>query len=256
MHPPAPAAPGLDVLDLPGREERLGDVDHAAVLRDLRPLRDARLSLVSLVGSRGYGLHTPASDYDYRGVYLAPTETLLGIGRPAEQLEAKEPDACIYELDKFVRLAINANPNILEILYADALVIDPVGRRLVENRHLFLSQRARQSYGGYVVQQLRRATQGRGDALYVRRREKAIRHLFRLFEQGIELLETGQLRVRVSDPEAIRAKSALTDAELETEMARLDERLQKLVSPLPDRPDHDAIDELVRSIRLETLRTG
>lgn len=243
----------LDVLDLPGRADRLGDLDHADVLRGLRPLKGAQLSLVSLVGSRGYGLHTPESDFDYRGVYLAPTSALLGISRPAEQLEAKEPDTCVYELDKFVQLAIKANPNIIEILYADAVVIDPVGRRLVENRHLFLSQRARHSYGGYVVQQLRRATQGRGDALYVRRREKAIRHLFRLYEQGRTLLETGELQVRVSDPEAIRAKAKLTDAELEVEMGRLDEELMNLESPLPKGPDYEAIDALVRDIRLEAL---
>lgn len=247
------AAAAPQVLSLPGRADRLGEVDHEGVLRALPQLAGAQLSLISLVGSRGYGLHTPESDFDYRGFYLAPTESLLGLGRPTEQLEAKDPDTCIFELDKFVHLAMNANPNVLEILFADALIIDPVGAELVANRGLFLSQRARKSYGGYVVQQLRRATQGRGDALYVRRREKAIRHLFRLYEQGKGLLESGELQVRVADPEAIRAKSLLSDAELQEEMARLDSEMMELDSLLPEQPDHEAIDALVRRIRLRNL---
>mgnify|MGYP001501964861 CR=1 FL=1 len=33
-----------------------------------------------LVGSRAHGLSTETSDYDYRGVFVQPTETILSLG--------------------------------------------------------------------------------------------------------------------------------------------------------------------------------
>jgi predicted nucleotidyltransferase len=37
-----------------------------------------RTILLALTGSRGYGLDTPASDYDYRGVFIATEPYYLG----------------------------------------------------------------------------------------------------------------------------------------------------------------------------------
>jgi uncharacterized protein len=95
---------------------------------------------------------------DVRGICLPPREALLGLAR-FEQHEIPDEDTVIYDLRKFCRLALKANPNILEMLFVpeDAILeIDEYGKGLIENRHLFLSTRVVHTYSGYAFSQLKR----------------------------------------------------------------------------------------------------
>ena len=83
---------------------------------------NARCILKVVAGSRAYGTNTEDSDYDYRGICIQPKKYLLGLDK-FEQHEEKEPDTVIYSLEKFVRLALQNNPNILEILFALMFVL-------------------------------------------------------------------------------------------------------------------------------------
>ena len=110
-----------------------------------------------ICGSVSYGLNTPESDVDKKGVTITPKEYFYGL-KTFEQQEYGA-DEVIYSLHKFVRLAFDANPNILEILYTDPkniLFINKYGKKLRENRHLFLTTRVRHSFGGYSHAQLKR----------------------------------------------------------------------------------------------------
>src|SRR5690606_19531675 len=69
-----------------------------------------------VVGSRAYGLETDASDTDVRGVYLAPLDMPLSLFGAPEQFEDNGTQTCYWELQKFVVMALKANPNILECL--------------------------------------------------------------------------------------------------------------------------------------------
>jgi hypothetical protein len=76
-----------------------------------------------IVGSRAYGLEEESSDVDRRGIYLPPASlqwSLLGV---PEQLERQETQECYWELEKFLRLALRANPNVLECLYTPLVLI-------------------------------------------------------------------------------------------------------------------------------------
>lgn len=56
-------------------------------------------------------------------------------------------------------LLINCNPNTIELLGCKPehyFLLTDVGRQMIENRGLFLSQKAVASFGGYATQQLRR----------------------------------------------------------------------------------------------------
>lgn len=111
-------------------------------------------------GSRLYGTSRPDSDWDLRGVCRMPPQALLGLMRFDQyQVHNDEEDTCIYGLTKFFALALDANPNILDILCAQPgvwLSPTPEWQRMYEGRHLFLSQKLRHTFSGYAVSQLKR----------------------------------------------------------------------------------------------------
>lgn len=110
-------------------------------------------------GSHAYGLNTPISDIDIKGVAVPPRRYLHGFADAFEQAESKDPNMVVYEIRKFFRLAADSNPNIIEVLWTDESdwrVITPAGRRLVEARSLFLSRKAKHTFCGYAVSQLKR----------------------------------------------------------------------------------------------------
>jgi len=215
------------------------------------PLSGHQVSLMCLTGSRAYGMAHDGSDADYRGFYLAPSERFLGLGAPQEQLEKNDPDLTIFEIAKFCRLAQAANPNVFEVLYAPVMCEDEIGSLIRENRRLFLSQRVRTTYTGYAHGQFKKLQAK--DVKRPEKREKFARHLFRLFEQGHQLLAEGDLTLRVSDPERLRELSKAPLEVIKKEFDRLDAEVRGMSSSLPEKPDYKAIDKLVREIRLEDL---
>jgi hypothetical protein len=71
-----------------------------------------------VVGSRAYGLDHDDSDTDRRGVYLAPADLQWSLFGAPEQFEDNATQSCYWELQKFLIMALKANPNILESLYS------------------------------------------------------------------------------------------------------------------------------------------
>lgn len=65
----------------------------------------------------------------------------------------------IFELRKFVSLAKECNPNIIELLFvdeSDVLLETPWWARVGEQRELFLSKRAKFTFSGYAMAQLKK----------------------------------------------------------------------------------------------------
>lgn len=83
---------------------------------------------------------------------------MLGLSN-FEQVVNTETDTTVYSFNKLVNLLINCNPNTIELLGCKPehyFLLTDVGRQMIENRGLFLSQKAVASFGGYATQQLRR----------------------------------------------------------------------------------------------------
>jgi predicted nucleotidyltransferase len=116
--------------------------------------------LASRAGSHAYGTNIEGSDEDFRGVAIAPREYYLGFVKTFEQAEQREPyDSVIYELRKFMRLAADCNPSILELLFvdeSDVIFANEAGCALRDNAHLFLSKKAQYTFTGYAISQLGR----------------------------------------------------------------------------------------------------
>lgn len=120
--------------------------------------------LLGLSGSRAYGTFIEGvSDYEYKGICIPPKDYWLGF----KQFEQKDsgwateegifsqldraPDSVIYSLKKYLSLATNANPNILELLFLEDYQYswkESEGIKLIENRNLFLTKKVKYSYSG------------------------------------------------------------------------------------------------------------
>lgn len=114
-----------------------------------------------VAGSHLYGLNTPSSDLDERGVYLESLEDALNInGRQNTELADDKQNIKYYSLGKFLKLAAECNPNIIELLYLpeDAILFkSPLYDELVEHREWFLSKKAAHTFKGYAYSQIQRA---------------------------------------------------------------------------------------------------
>lgn len=113
---------------------------------------------LTLGGSHAYGTNTDTSDVDIRGCALNSGSDLLGLTN-FEQVVNTETDTTVYAFNKLVSLLLNCNPNTIELLGCKPehyFKITPIGQEMIDNRKLFLSKRAVNSFGGYATQQLRR----------------------------------------------------------------------------------------------------
>lgn len=114
--------------------------------------------LLGLGGSHAYGTNVEGSDIDIRGIALNSKSDILGSSN-FEQVVNEATDTTIYSLRKIVSLLSSCNPNTIEILGLKPdhyLYLSPIGQELLDNKKLFLSKRAIQSFGGYAFAQLRR----------------------------------------------------------------------------------------------------
>lgn len=144
------------------------------------------LILFVIAGSRSYGLNTPESDVDVKGVCIPPVDRYKLGFRGFEQTDGKDQiaqlkyllnaeeqevaektslEGTVYDLGKFVGLSTKANPNILEALFcdeSDIRFVTDAGERLREHRDLFLTKKAAHSYSGYAFSQMERIRTHRG----------------------------------------------------------------------------------------------
>ena len=110
-------------------------------------------------GSHSYGMATEHSDLDVRGIFIAPPEYTIGCLKNVEQVEVPGEDTVIFELGKFVSLAAQCNPNIIELLFsdeADILHTSPAFEQLKAHRNLFISKAAKFRFSGYAMAQMKR----------------------------------------------------------------------------------------------------
>jgi predicted nucleotidyltransferase len=244
------------------------------------PFWEAGLIFRVRSGSHAYGLAVATSDEDSRGVCIPPKRLLLGLGT-FEQRESTGGDHVTYALAKFVRLALQGNPNIIETLFTPqehVLFQNELGSKLVAARESFLSRRVGERFAGYAKAQLtrmrnhHRALRDPGaSAERLARRNPAraelerahgfdtkhAMHLVRLLRMGNEVLVTGVVHVHRADAEELLAirQGAWTFEEVIAESERLMDSLAHASagSPLPEAPDERAADDLVVELHERAL---
>lgn len=127
---------------------------------------------VTLHGSQAYGLANEFSDVDVKGICIPPREVEYNLYHRFEQAEnpvgleaqlshlknPKNPkfESSVYSLRKFFLLAAEVNPNIIELLWTDPkdhFVFKSPMEKIIANRNLFLSNKARYTFAGYACAQ-------------------------------------------------------------------------------------------------------
>lgn len=143
------------------------------------PHLDGRIIFLTLGGSYSYGTNVETSDVDVRGCALNSPSDLLGL-TSFEQVVNTQTDTTVYSFNKLVSLLLNCNPNTIEMLGCKPehyFYLTDIGKEMIDNRKLFISKRAVQSFGGYATQQLRRLENAVArDKLSQARREEHIRN--------------------------------------------------------------------------------
>ena len=136
--------------------ELLANKDYAFLTES--PLLGNNILLLTLGGSHAYGTNVETSDIDVRGITYNPVDSLLG-NRVFEQYEDEATDTVVYGLNKMFKLLLECNPNTIEQLGSKPehyIILNDDGKKLIENRKIFLSKRAIYTFGGYANSQLRR----------------------------------------------------------------------------------------------------
>jgi predicted nucleotidyltransferase len=233
-----------------------GGLSESGVL-DARTDLYQRVIYRCIIGSQAYGLADIESDIDRRGIYLPAADQHWSLYGVPEQLENEATQEAYWELQKFLVLALKANPNILECLYSPLVeTVTPLAEELLAMREIFLSRIVYQTFNGYVLSQFKKMQadlRNQGQVKW-----KHVMHLIRLLLSGIHVLQHGFVPVRVDEHR--EQLLAIKRGELpweETEKwrlalhAELDQAFA--ATKLPERPDYEKANAfLIKARRLAT----
>lgn len=213
-----------------------------------------------VIGSRAYGLADDASDVDRRGFYLPPAELHWSLYGVPEQIENDATQEAYWEVQKFLILALKANPNVLECLYTPLVeTTSELVDELLAMRSIFLSKLVYQTYNGYVMSQFKKMQadlRNQGKVKW-----KHVMHLIRLLLSGVQVLKEGFVPVRVDEHrDQLLAIKRGEVAWEETEKWRksLHNEFDAALSAtnLPERPDYEKANQWLLKARQSAVKSA
>jgi predicted nucleotidyltransferase len=240
---------------------------------------DRHTIFLTLAGSHAHGTARDGSDVDLRGVCIAPLSVRLSLFTAFEQYEGPlrgelaasvlprlqahpiasrgldvKTECVIFDIAKFAGLCSAANPNALEILFADEkdwVFETPTWRRLQGERHRFLTRKVQQTFLGYAMAQLRKIKTHRA-WLFNPPTKKPSREDFGLPVSGGTLGRDDQSRIEESIADKIRSYGIDNiDMPKSTRIA-VQERLDAFFRDVLSDSDED-IDDRMRAVASHAL---
>ena len=153
-----------------------------------------RVLLCGVTGSHYYGFPSPDSDLDLKGIYLAPTRQLLGLGSPADVFdritlfEGAEHDITLTEARQALDLLLRGNGNMLErITTPYQLFPTPELDQLRALARGTLSRKYFRHYQGFFRGMCREHERAE------RPSAKTLLYAYRVALTGVHLLQTGEV---------------------------------------------------------------
>ena len=206
-----------------------------------------------VIGSQAYGLASEGSDIDHRGIYLPPADLHWSLYGVPDQLENDDTQEAYWEIQKFLVLALKANPNVLECLFTPMIEkATPLAEKLLAMKSIFLSRMVYQTYNGYVLSQFKKMQadiRNKGQVKW-----KHVMHLIRLLLSGISIMREGFVPVRVDEYRekllAIR-RGEVQWEEVENWRKGLHQEFNAASEKtiLPERPDYEKANALLIEAR-------
>ena len=256
-------------------------IDVEAKLRAKVQSHPRPLLFATLSGAHLYGIPSPDSDYDLRGVHLLPAGEVLGLDAGLETIELSnkqtmladgmEFDIVSHDLKKFIGLMLKKNGYILEQLLSPLVVhTTPVHAELKALAPGVITKHHAHHYLGFAE------TQWRLFAKENPPRIKPLLYVYRVLLTGIHLMRTGTVNANLVElneefklpfvPDLIarktggREQSTLSAADMAFHEARYTQLVRALeeardASQLPEMPTaHAALHDLLIRTRLATVR--
>jgi hypothetical protein len=228
--------------------------------------------LRTVVGSGVHGIAIEnQDDHDEMGVYVELPPAVLGIGHADGHYVARtvpegrrsqhgDTDLVLYSLRRYLALVATGNPTALLPLFAPAEAVlrcTGLGRDLREFGPRLLSRQAGRRFLGYLDSQRQRLL-GQDRRHLPNRPELVARygfdtkyasHALRLGMQGVEVMRTGRLTLPLPERDRAQVLSVKRgEVTLESTLAVIDGYAAELAellaaghSPLPERPDLEAV---------------
>ena len=227
-------------------------------------------------GSNLHGLNLPGKDdQDELGICVEDLPYAMGftefeqyIYRTAAEREgyhnapsqAGDLDLTIYSLRKFLRLAMQGNPQLVQSLFVPhnlCLYRNALGAHLQELAPAIISRKAGSRYLGYLEAQRQRLLGKRGQKKTNRPELEAkygfdtkyAMHIIRLGLQGVELLSTGKLTLPMTESQRVYTYAVRTGEvplqDVLTKAGELERELKDLTtssSPLQAEPDRERVE--------------
>lgn len=259
-----------------------------------------KVILMVMGGSRAYGINSENSDIDLRGVHVDNAYSYLALEPLVESIDNKlggwfsDPkmwlnhshllsipkEGVSYDIIKFLKLAISGNPNILDVLFADesdVIFATPNGKKILENRQIFLSSKACFSaFRGYAEFELRKtfklleaagngtapaalATGANAPQMHANylQASKHAAHTVRILESFRELISTGVYRTKRPNASVLKdiRNGNWTIPFMNDFIKSILEEVQelKLKSPLPAEVNISKVNELCVEILTSEL---
>ena len=102
------------------------------------------------------------SDMDYRGIYFAPYDDVLGLGdNYQEEISDEKHDETYWEFGKWMSLIAKGNPSALESLFVpEEMIVGPVAdeiQSVMKHRNEFISKEVVKALSGYAFNQIKKA---------------------------------------------------------------------------------------------------
>lgn len=229
--------------------------------------------LRTVVGSGVHGVAIEGTDdHDEMGVYIEYPERVLGIEPFRESYISRtqpegarsgpgDTDLIIYELRKYLKLAVKGNPTALLPLWcprSSVIHMNAIGADLRKLREHFLSVHAIHRFLGYMQSQQERMN-GHGKRNRVPWRPELIEqygwdtkfgsHALRLAYQGHELATTGQLTLPMPEEQRMHVlavkRGEFTRESVDREITLLSDHVEDLLMrervAVPPEPEHALI---------------
>jgi len=235
-----------------------------------------KLIFISVWGAHYYGFPSRDSDLDLRGVYIAPTEKLLGTrgkgATPEEPVfrynQQEILDVELYEVGHFLRLLSNGNGNIAEFVNSIDLVSSSQDFNSLAKiaNEAAMTKKIGNHYLHYAREVLNGSTKEEG--------VKRDLHAMRAYMTGIMLLEDGRIIGNINTlnkrfgykivPLMLQAKQkgerqsaqGYDTQKFGQTIQELDKRLTKAIanSKLPSQPDMNKINSFLVNLRINNLQ--